>query len=61
MKKYPQIGEEVEIINLVGKEFENDKVGKVISRDGEYILIKLNKSKVVVERYRCELLPICED
>ncbi len=55
---YPQPGEEVEIINFIGKEFENDKVGKVISRDGDYILIELNKSKVVVERYPCELREI---
>jgi len=56
--KYIQPGDEVEVINFIGKEFEDDKIGKVISRDGDYILVKLNKSKIVVERYPCELQEI---
>ena len=55
MNKYPDINAPVKVLSFIGKEFENDKEGKVISRDGEYILIELNKSKVQVERYLSEI------
>lgn len=54
-QRYPRPQDKVEIITPIGKEFENDMVGTVINRDGEYILIELDKSHVVVERYPCEL------
>lgn len=55
MDRYPKIGERVLILNDIGIEFVADKEGEVIERDGEYILIQLDKSCVVVERYICEL------
>lgn len=55
MKRYPNIDETVRVIRYLGDEFEDDRIGKVISRDGEYIIIELDKSKVEVECYTCEL------
>ena len=55
MNRYPEVGEKVRILNDIGIDFIDDKEGEVIYRDGEYIMIKLDKSCVVVERYPCEL------
>jgi len=55
MNRYPKISEIVKVIRYLGAEFEDDKIGKVIWRDGEYILIKLKKSGIEVECYTCEL------
>ena len=55
MNRYPEIGEKVKIIDDIGAALENDRVGTVESRDGEHILVRLNKSGVFCDRYSCEL------
>lgn len=55
MNRYPEIGETVKILDNIGADLENDRVGTVESRDGEYIFVRLNKSGVLCERYPCEL------
>lgn len=55
MDHYPKIGDTVKILNDIGKEFDDDRIGEVIGRDGEYIDIRLKKSNVLIERYICEL------
>lgn len=55
MNRYPEIGETVKILDDIGINLKNDRIGTVESRDGEYILVKLNKSGVLCERYLCEL------
>lgn len=58
MNRYPRIGEAVRILNSIGDDLANDRVGVVVDRDGEYVLIQLDMSEVLVERYPCELEPI---
>jgi len=55
MNRYPNINETVKVIRYIDKSLENDKIGTVLSRDGEYIIIELNKSKVQIECYMYEL------
>ncbi len=55
MNRYPNINETVNIIRNLGSDFKDDKIGKTLSRDGEYIIVELAKSKVKVECYMCEL------
>lgn len=55
MDRYPNINETVKVNRNLGKDLVDDKIGKTISRDGEYIIIELNKSKVHVECYMYEL------
>lgn len=55
MNRFPKIGEPVEVRAFIGKEFENDKIGTVVRRNGEYIYVKLNKSGIEFELYTCEL------
>ena len=55
MRRFPTLEERVRILNDIGKEFEDDKIGTVKYRDGDYIMIKLDKSGVLVERYPSEI------
>jgi len=57
MDRFPKEGDPVRITMQIDKDLEanNDKVGKVLWRDGEYIMVELDKSKVQVECYLCEL------
>jgi len=55
MDRYPNINETVKVIRYIGSDFDDDKIGKVLSRDGEYIIVELAKSKVNVECYMYEL------
>ena len=48
-------GDRVRILSNIGKQLENDRVGKVTNVDGWYINIRLNKSKAIVERYPNEI------
>jgi len=58
MNRYPKIGEEVEIIIPMAPSLKGDNVGIVEERNGDYIYTRLNKSKVLVENYPCELKEI---
>ena len=51
-------GKRCRILNDIGEELKDDRVGTVINVDGAYILIELDKSKVHVERYPCEITEI---
>ena len=55
MNRYPNIDETVKVMRNIGHELKDDKIGKVLSRDGEYIIVKLYKSEVEVECYMYEL------
>jgi len=55
MNRYPNINETVKVLRNLGPDFENDKIGITISRDGEYIIVELDKSKVQIECYMYEL------
>lgn len=52
---YFQPEDNVEVLNDIGKDFKDDKVGTVYHRDGDYIYVRLTKSGVEVECYPCEL------
>jgi len=54
-RKYISVGDRVEFMPPGAKGLEDDKIGTVIDRDGDYILVELDKSKVVLEAYPCEL------
>lgn len=58
MNRYPRIGETVRIINDIGVALNSDRIGTVESRDGEYILVRLDKSGVLCDCYLCELDPV---
>ena len=58
MNRYPRIGETVRIINDIGADLNSDRIGIVESRDGDYILVRLNKSSVLCDCYPCELIPV---
>ncbi len=53
-----EVGTRVRILNDIGKDLNDDRVGKVVNVDGAYILVELDKSKVQVERYPNELTEI---
>lgn len=55
MNRYPNIDETVIVMRNLGQALDDDKIGKVLSRDGEYIIVELTKSKVEVECYMYEL------
>ena len=55
MRRVPSVGEKVRITNSIGKDLDDDRRGRVVGVDGYYVLIRLNKSSVVVERYPNEL------
>ncbi len=46
------------ILNDIGEKLNDDRDGTVINVNGAYILIELDKSKVHVERYPCEITEI---
>lgn len=50
-----EVGDTVEVLNDIGKDFKNDKVGEITNVDGYYILIELVKSKVEIECYPNEI------
>ena len=52
---YPNIGAEVKIIVPRGKDFENDRIGIVESRNGEVIYVRVHKSQVLMEVYLSEI------
>jgi len=62
-KYYLQVGDSVGVIKFIGKEFEDndDKIGEIYHRNGEYIYVRLNKSKVEIECYPCELEQLKEE
>jgi hypothetical protein len=51
-------GMQVRILNDIGKELADDRIGTIEKVDGAYIYIKLDKSKAVVERYPNEITEI---
>ena len=55
MNRYPNIDETVKVLRYIDSQLNDDKIGKVLSRDGEYITVELDKSKVQVECYMYEL------
>ena len=55
MNRYPNIEETVKVVKELCTDLKNDRIGKVLSRDGEYIIVELAKSKVEVECYMYEL------
>ena len=55
MNRYPNIEETVKVLRYIGPQLDDDRIGKVLSRDGEYIIVELDKSKVQVECYMYEL------
>ena len=57
MNRYPKVGEKVKIMNDIGKDFVDDMIAVVESRDGEYIYVRTLKKRVLIERYICELEP----
>lgn len=52
---YANKGDTVKVLVPTHSDFHNDKIGVVTNRDGEYILVKLNKSGVECEHYPCEI------
>lgn len=55
MNRYPSVGEIVEVTRYIDKDLEDDKVGKVVRRNGEYIYVQLALSGVEIECYINEL------
>lgn len=55
MNRYPKVGETVQIMNDIGKDFVDDMIATVEYRDGEYIGVRTLKKRVLIERYPCEL------
>lgn len=50
-----KVGKRARILSDIGKELKDDRDGTVVYVDGAYVLIELDKSKVHVERYSCEI------
>lgn len=57
MNTYPKVGEKVQIMNSIGKDFVDDMIAVVEYRDGEYIYVRTLKKRVLIERYINELEP----
>jgi hypothetical protein len=55
MNRYPNVEETVKVNRYLGEELNDDRIGKVLTRDGEYIIVELAKSKVEIECYMYEL------
>jgi len=45
----------VKVLRFIDKDLNDDKIGTITERDGDYIYVELEKSKVVIECYPNEL------